>query len=215
MGTDNSKMEQIETLPPREIDNPYVWARLNPPKDEFKDLLNKANHTILEVGCGNPPRLSWSLKNKELWVGCDPAIKDRTREISVHVGDIKVEPQSKLVVFSSALEDIDTFKPNVIICMAPNPENVVDGRIFNDSLSNFLNSEKKQYLIIGLDNRTYEALTHRIKAKEQILQWAWENKFVPIKPGPLIEERFDINSGDTTEADCNLMFFARNIKSSF
>ena len=191
---------------------PYVFALLNPSDKEFRNQINQAGYTVLEIGCGIKPRMSWNTEKDSkgsVWVGCDPGIPENGDSVSVNIGENKLSGSSTLVVYSYGVEEIPVFKPRVTICVAPNPRDIVeDDIIFNDELSDFFGSDKNQYFIISLDNRTFEAQGYRKKAKEKILDWMKENHFRRISPNHILD-RFEPNSADLEEG-VPAMYFKRD-----
>ncbi len=190
----------------------YVHAVLNPKANEFRDMVSKSKYSILEIGCGSPPRLSWKLVQGDIWIGCDPDIKEGNDSILVLKSESQPGPNTKLVVFSDIADEIPEIKPDTLIFVAPNPKDICDDKIFNDDLTKFLDQGKKQYAAVALDNRTTEALGYGEEAMEKVLDWMKENNFIQIEKNTLLE-RFEPNSADL-ESENESMFFVKNLKSS-
>src|SRR3990167_4228054 len=91
------------------VRGPYVGAAFDPDEPKFREMLLGARRSILEIGCGVEPRLSWKLAAHDLWVGCDSAIKHQGESIPVHKGTNPISRESALVVFPDQAADIPKF----------------------------------------------------------------------------------------------------------
>jgi hypothetical protein len=202
---------QIETNNPASYERragPYARAILNPDVASFTDLLAKGRHSILEVGCGNPPRLSWRLISGDIWVGCDPSIDSPGSSILVQKGDRPLKEDTNLVVFSEKVEEVPPFSPDAIVTIAPNPQDIVEGSIFNDELKKFIDINKKQYFVVAIDTRTVEALEYGEEATDDMLKWMKENGFVKSMENPIMD-RVVLNSGDIESGAIPVCFVSR------
>lgn len=180
---------------------PYITAVFNPDISSFKEILAGSTFTILDVGCGENPRLSWALASGDLWVGCDPAA---TNGIVIK-GDRPLRQSARLVVFSYMAEEIPAFKPDVISIIAPNQEDIVKGHIFDDTLERFLDSNKEQALVVILDTRTYESELYQEEAKEIIRDWRKKNGFKPDAENSALD-KFKLNSADAGGKNIRLCY---------
>ena len=169
---------------------------INPNEVDFKKALGESEgHKILEIGCGEEPRPSWTIDNNDIWIGCDPAITDPR---IIHVE--KDFPKEKLIVFDRKVEEIPPFKPDYFSVVAPNPKEIVEEReIFNDELEKFLSEDKNQYFVIPLDNRTHQAEGYGEEALEIIQEWMKEHGFEKYVEDEYIEDNFKPNSNDLDE----------------
>ncbi|MGA2910957.1 MAG: hypothetical protein ABSE04_04140 [Candidatus Microgenomates bacterium] len=170
---------------------PYIQANFNPDSQHFGEMLRRSSFSILDVGCGEKPRLSWALSAGDLWVGCDPAA---TNGIVIK-GERPVRQSAGLVVFPYTADEIPLFKPDVISVIAPNQEDIVKGRVFNDGLEKLLDPGKEQTMVVLLDTRTHESQTFQEEAKHFISRWRRENGFKPDAENPVLD-KFRLNSAD-------------------
>lgn len=158
----------------------YARATLNPSKDEFIREINSARGlSFLDIGCGENPRMSVGLKKGDLWVGCDPHIKEENITGScVHVHTSSANnPDSKLIVFNSDAASVPGFAPDWITCIAPNPKDVADDKIINYDLEKFFDSNKKQHFLVVMDNRTKEAELFKKDAIKHIKKFLHDLNF--------------------------------------
>jgi hypothetical protein len=173
----------------------FVPAVLNPEVSSFNSFVRSSSYKIFDIGCGHPPRLSWGVKEHQLWVGCDQAITQSGEDIKVH--SIFPYPiKGKLVVCSDIAAEVPPFEPDVISLIAPNPKDIYEGNILNFELENFLSKNKTQYLTLVLDNRTYEAMEYGKSAKEEIAKWMNEFHFKKMGGRPIFPCNFMPNSAD-------------------
>lgn len=227
-------IHHAESLPSTDnnvdFDKPYIKALLNPSMDEVKKMANESNWIFLDIGCGNPPRLSVDPKN-DLVIACEPTLDVRYDQKTILVRkppvDIGNEPK-KLVVFKDYVERIanrlvsNRVFPDIFTCVAPNPADVAMGEIFNDETSMLIDPNNKlQIFIIALERtgQTHEGLSHLHEAHDTINDWMENNGFRKYtgNPGGLknIEDkkishaisRFHPNSGDLRERKEMLVFF--------
>ena len=192
------------------VRGPYLSAIFNPDPDQFRQMGDVAVHKFLDVGCGIDPRLSWGLGTGDLWIGCDPSA---TKGIVVK-GERPVKRSAKLVIFPYQAEELaEKFPdliPDVISIIAPNQEDVVKGRVFNEGLKKFLDPKKEQVLVIVLDTQTFEAEEYGEEAKQRIRSWRIENGFKPDTGNPVLDS-FKLNSADTVVNNLKLCY-VRNSK---
>lgn len=207
--SEGSNTEKVITFE-QKISGPYIRALLNPEQETLENLLSQSSKTILDIGCGNPPRLSFELNSNNLWVGCDKSIIEKGETILIHRGETEVNSSSKLLVYSYDLENMPTLKPDVMMAIAPNPMVIWDRKIFGEDLKRFLHPNKKQYFIIALDHRTQEELGYGKEARYLALTWLKNNGFKPLADSPILD-RYVANSGDI-EAENSPMAFVRNFK---
>jgi hypothetical protein len=196
---------------------PYVRAVFSPSEPQFKDMLSQTSRSILEIGCGaETPRISWKLGPKELWIGCDPGLGNNNL---VYKGSRPMHSLSQMALFPSQVADIPKFQPNVFLAVAPNQEDIVDGKIFNSELEQFLdaNPKKTQYFFIALDTRTHEAHGYQDEAIATIRDWMRVNKFIDTQRQLVddsrleaLKDRFHPNSNDLGEK-VKAMCFVRNL----
>ncbi|MGA3292271.1 MAG: hypothetical protein ABSC49_03975 [Candidatus Microgenomates bacterium] len=179
---------------------PYINAVLNPPIGEFNNMLRQAKHSILEIGCGEKPRLSWKLSSEDLWVGCDPLLDTNRVQIKSPIHS------NKVILFSDIAADIPKFTPDVLLAVAPNQKNIAENKIFNDELENFLNPHKHQFFIVALDTRTIESRGYQQAALTKIDNWMNEHHFKRDDENPVLN-KFSPNSDDLGNLS-HLMCFA-------
>lgn len=196
----------LNTLTERRQGSPYIKAAFNPSASQFQEILTGSTFTILDVGCGEKPRLSWSLGPGDLWIGCDPAAINSI----VIKGERSIRQSAQLVVFPFMAEEIPTFKPDVISIIAPNQEEIVKGYVFNDTLKKFLDPGKEQVLVVILDTRTEEAVEFQDEARHILRDWRKENGFTTDTENPVLD-RFKLNSADAGERNIH-MCYSRNSK---
>jgi len=181
------------------LGGPYTHTILNPNEVLFREILGAAKHSILEIGCGVTPRISWNLLSpSDLWIGCDPAIASKEQGITVQKSRHVIDRNANLIVFNSLAADLPEFKPDVICAVAPNQKDIAEGKIFNDGLTRFLSPDpgKEQYFVLVLDTRTYEAEGYQNNAKNIIHQWMKQNGFQRISRDNPVFDNFKPNSAD-------------------
>lgn len=215
-----------------DFDKPYIKALLNPNIDEVKKLSYDSNWTILDIGCGNPPRLSFDPKN-DLVIGCEPILNFNPdqKTIMVRKPPIEMDDQpKKVVIYKDYVErtasrlSSNGIYPDVLISVAPNPADIKNGEIFNDESSFLIDPKGKlQVFMIAIEKpkQTHEGTSYLGEAKEIIRDWMKDNGFREYTedPGNLkdVEDRkiraamsrFHPNSGDLRE-DFKLMTYFRN-----
>jgi hypothetical protein len=203
---DPEKSRYVET-----VRGPYLSAVFNPDSDQFRQMESPRARTILEIGCGVNPRLSWGLNSGDLWVGCDPAA---TKGIVIK-GERPVKRSAGLVIFPYKAEELAEkfpgLKPDVISIVAPNQEDIVKRRIFNDGLKKFLDPEKEQVMIVVLDTRTVEAEQYQEEAKQIIRDWRSNNGFKPDTENLVLDD-FKLNSADTVVKNIKLCYVRNSEK---
>jgi len=198
---------QTETL-----QNPYVTARLNPSREEFESAFAlKPANSYLDIGCGEKPRLSVKLRKGDVWVGCDPAIASPGKTISVQSG-VSVDRDAKMFVFSDIAAEVPEFKPDYLIAVAPNPEDVVEGNIINDELEKFLDQSKHQFFLLVFDNRTFEAQGYLKEALQTTLDWMHEHRFTRTVASNAIRDTFRPNSADLGASGNRVLVFVKSPK---
>lgn len=167
---------------------PYERATLNPSKDEFIRKINSTRGiSFLDIGCGENPRMSVGLKKGDLWVGCDPHIRDENitgSNVQVHTSSAN-NPDSKLMVFNSDAASVPGFAPDWITCIAPNPKDVIDDKIINYDLEKFFDSSKQQHFLVVLDNRTKEAELYKKEAIKHIKIFMHDLNFKLVSPNEI------------------------------
>ena len=181
--------------------NSYANATYNPDSAMFQKQLRQASQTILEIGCGIEPRVSWKIEPRQLWVGCDHQVKpeyiDKTNPSLIHVRMMssKQIQSDQMVVFDKKVAEIPKFHPDTFLLVAPNQEDLKDGNILNDELEPFLSPTKNQGFVIVLDTRTREASGYQQEAIDKINKWMHKNKFFPENNYDIPDE-FRPNSAD-------------------
>lgn len=204
---------QIERKSPEKLVYPPARALYNPERHVFAREVESSKYSVLDIGCGEPPRISWKLKFDQLWVGCDPAISQKSGE-TIEVKSIFQTPiQGKLIVYNNIAAETPSFQPDIISVIAPNQKDVSEGNIFNYDLEKFLSDNKKQYLLSYLDTRTQEALWFGKSARQEVLKWMAEFNFKKIDVKPELPIQFYPNSADLGERNIHL-FGIRNPKKS-
>jgi hypothetical protein len=149
-------------------------ALYNPDKPIFQSIVGLSTYKILDIGCGDPPRLSWGVTNpNQLWVGCDPAINLQKNERLIDVSSpFKGGIKGKLVVFGDIADEVPQFQPDIISLVSPNPKDIYDENVLSYDLEKFLRIDsKRQHLAIVLDNITFQAAQYRKPAMERIYRW--------------------------------------------
>jgi hypothetical protein len=184
-----------------QVTKPYVSAHVDPPDWVFEHHKRLVSFSVLDIGCGVQPRLSWELKSGDFWVGCDPNYKNGL----VYKGSIPMDRRAVLTIFRSRVEDVPEFKPDLISVIAPNQQDIADGQIFNDEIRKFLDPQKEQTLVVVLDTRTVEAFDYQPKAKQIIKQWAKENGFKPDAENQILD-KFRLNSADAGVKNIRLCY---------
>ena len=184
--------------PERQTSGPYVGVEANPDKNRFYSLVQQAQTTILDVGCGetNPSRgiypiCSWKTPRGVLWVGCDPNAKANNEgKVQVHTLGPHTTNPSQMIFFTLEVDSIPPFAPDYISLVAPNPRDIAEGLLY--SLEKFLQIAR-QKIIIVLDDRTQEAKRYGNQAKLKIAEWAKENNLSRYNNTPSF---FTPNSAD-------------------
>ena len=173
----------------------YIRAELNPDINKFRDVINsKPQVSYFDIGCGIHPRISVALEKNDLWVGCDPAISAKGDQTIVNSG-CRVHPDSKRFIYSDIAAEVPEFKPDYIMCIAPNPQDVVEGNIINDELEKFLDEKKTQFFYVFFDDRTQQSQGYRKDAIIETLKWTRKHKFYQSDTNPL-RGTLSINSDD-------------------
>lgn len=199
------KPKYAETFP-----GPYARAIFSPDLARFEQIRSQASHSILEIGCGITPRLSWKLGSGDLWVGCDPATSSKEPGfVTIQKGGLRINPNASMVVFSDIAADIPKFKPDVLCTVAPNQKDIADGKIFNDELEPFLDSLKQQHFVVELDTRTHEARGYQREAIRVISTWMTESGFKEAEPDDPILDKFSPNSADLGSQNIHRCFVRR------
>ncbi|QLG69280.1 MAG: hypothetical protein CH104c_0048 [Candidatus Woesebacteria bacterium] len=178
--------------PERQTSGPYVRVEANPDKNRFSSLVQQAQTTILDVGCGetNPsrgiyPRCSWKTPRGVLWVGCDPNAKANNEgKVQIHTLGPHTANPSQMIFFTLEVDSIPPFPPDYISLVAPNPRDIAEEGLLY-SLEKFLQIAR-QKIIIVLDDRTQEAKRYGNQAKLKIAKWAKENNLslLPLSARP-------------------------------
>jgi hypothetical protein len=194
--------------PERQTSGPHVSVDANPDKNRFSSLVQQAQTTILDVGCGetNPsrgiyPRCSWKTPRGVLWVGCDPnAIANNEGKVQIHTLGPHTANPSQMIFFTLEADSIPSFSPHYISLVAPNPRDIA-GKGLLYSLERFLQISS-QKIIIVLDNRTQEAIRYGNQAKLEIAKWAKENNLsqLPLsaRPSFFIPNSADLGTSGNT-----------------
>lgn len=183
----------------------YIGVAVNPNQETFNSDIGKAQHTILDIGCGEKPRLSWKLNALDMWVGCDPAISRAEGSVMVQRGKFPVSTDAHLALFNSVAADVPAFKPDILSAVAPNQKDIAEGEIFNDELKKFLTTDKDQTFVIVLDTRTHESRAYQRDAKVEIYRWMRENGFARNEESAVMD-KFKANSADLGESNVYLVF---------
>lgn len=221
-----------ESLPPTDSNvdlKPYVRALLNPSMDEVKKMANESNWVFLDIGCGNPPRLSVDPKN-DLVISCEPTLEVRYDQSTILMRKpaVKIDNDPKLVVFKDYVERVasslssNRIYPDILTCVAPNPNDVAMGEIFNDEAALLIDPKNKlQIFILALERtgQTNEGQSHLDEAQGVIYNWMENNGFreyvgdpenlkdVDDKKINHAKSRFHPNSADLREEREILVFF--------
>lgn len=128
----------------------FSEAEVNPSDQTFKEALGRAKGLIiLDIGSGN--RLSMSLKKGDLYVMVDPNLDPHS---SLNSGFNRREPGSQIVGFSSEIDDVPDFRPNLTLMVAPNPVDILEGDLLQDSLR-FIRAS--QAVMVVFDKITIES----------------------------------------------------------
>jgi len=196
--TNNSEVQKVNH---ERSNGPYVRAVFSPNASQFQETVRGSIFTILDIGCGEIPRLSWQLGSGDLWVGCDPAATNGV----VIKGERPIKQSAHLVVYPLMAEEIPTFKPDVISIIAPSQEEIVKGYVFNDTLKKFLDPDKEQVLVVILDTRTEEAAKFQDEAKQILRYWRQENGFKPDTENQILD-KFRLNSADAGAKNIRLCY---------
>jgi len=181
--------------------NSYTNATFNPDNLTFQKQINQASQTILEIGCGMEPRVSWKLERQQLWVGCDHQVKpeyiDKINPSLIHVRVMssKKIPSEQMVVFDKKVAEIPKFYPDTFLLVAPNQKDLKDGNILNDELEPFLSPTKNQGFVLVLDTRTQEASGYQQEAIDNINKWMHKHSFF-VENNYDIPDEFKPNSAD-------------------
>jgi len=194
--------------PERQTSGPYVSVEANPDKNRFYSLVQQAQTTILDVGCGetNPsrgiyPRCSWKTPRGVLWVGCDPLARSETDGlITVYRGETSAK-KDQMIMFSKEVRSLPIFHPDIISVVAPNPYDLEE---ILEQTQNFLKTGT--VVILLLEKRTVESQSFHSGVKKQIIEnWAGKNKMTRIPQdeldrlgwiGNFLKESFKPNSAD-------------------
>ncbi len=123
---------------------------INPQEDVFIDIVARTTgKRILDVGSGG--RLSVSLRSGDLYVMVDPMMGPGGSIIS---GENRREQGSKTVCFSSDIQDVPRFRSDLVMMVAPNPVDIIDGDLLDQLLPYFRMSKN---VLFVLDTGTIEA----------------------------------------------------------
>lgn len=193
------------------VQGQHLNALTDPNESEFRKLLEKSSgKTILDIGSGSNPILSWEPERGGLWVGCDPSINkpESGRAVQVHKSDMEIQTGSNFIIFTRPVDEVPKFSPDYISAVAPNPKDVVDGKIFNEDLKKFL-SDKTQYFVVVLDDRTFQSKDYGKDAREIIEKWMEDNDFIGPEMDDYIDDSFEPNSADLNGTE-EIMCFRRN-----
>lgn len=226
-------IHHAESLPSTDSNvdlKPYIRALLNPSMDEVKKMANESNWVFLDIGCGNPPRLSVDPKN-DLVIACEPTLEVGLDQSTILMRkpavSIDNDPK-KLVVFKDYVERIasrlssNRIYPDILTCVAPNPKDIIMDEIFNDETSILIDPNNKlQIFILALERtgQTNEGQSYLDEAQGVIYNWMENNRFreyvgdsgslrnVEDKKISHATSRFHPNSADLREEREILVFF--------
>ncbi len=124
--------------------------KLNPSKGELQKAIIEAKSSrgkvIMEIGPGES--LGLEVKNKDVYIGIEP--HSRSKELNSRVN--KAHPLSKVFLVENS-DTLPDFKPNLVLCVAPNPNDIEDGMLYD--YENFL--KNAEGIVLALDTRTVEA----------------------------------------------------------
>jgi hypothetical protein len=183
----------------RMLSGHYHTAEKNP--SNLPEKVAKAEKTILDIGIGtnhggNIPRCNWNLSEPGiLYIGCDPSINKIIGGVQFHTLG-KINRQSEAVIYTKGVETLPKIKPDYFSAVAPNPEEISNGEIFNYGLEKFLSNTKIQLISVVLDTNTQEFLTHGHRARKTIEEWMRYNYFKRSGGDNFISENFKPNSSD-------------------
>jgi len=122
---------------------------LNPDKSEILGMIEKTKRkggkVLMEIGPGGSGGVS--LKRNDLYIGVEPYFEGELR-FSVNKAEIGAE-----VVMVDNANRLPKFKPDLFLSIAPNPNDVDDGMLFE--YEGFIKGA--EVVVLALDMRTREA----------------------------------------------------------
>jgi len=143
-------------------------------REKLKLEAGKAKFTVLDIGPGLQPVLSIDQKDGDLWVGVDVALGYEENQ-TVSRSERTVEMGAKRILIPAEAETVPEFKADLIMIIAPNPENIVkDGLL--EQIEKFIGQETM--IFIKLDNRTVENEVYGVRARAMIKGFLRKHHFV-------------------------------------
>jgi len=125
------------------------FLRLNPEKSEITSLIaetkRKGGIVIMEIGPGS--RGGVGLKGNDLYIGVEPYFKG---ELSFAINKAEIGARVAMVDDVSRLPK---FEPDLALCIAPNPNDIDDGMLFE--YEDYI--REAGVVVLALDTRTREA----------------------------------------------------------
>ncbi len=160
-------------------------------KAKLREEVAKAKFKILDIGPGfNPPLLSIELKEKDLWVGVDPALGfDQNQKVDK--GNLEASVNSKRILIPGYADEAPPFKADLMMLVAPNPKDIAEGDLL-DQLEKFFGQGTQIYIL--LDRRTNESRIYGQTAGDKIKSFLKRNGFVPDDLEGIGDREIDISS---------------------
>ena len=144
----NLKTEIYKNREP--VNNNEGYLALNPDKAKLlemtKETWKKGGLVIVEVGFGEAGGIS--LEKNDLYIGVEPNFQG---QISFKVN--KAERGARVVVLDDSMK-LPQFRPDLLLCLAPNPNDIDDDMLFEYE---GIISNKLVPVVIVTDGRTREA----------------------------------------------------------
>ncbi len=117
---------------------------------------------ILDVGMAG--RMNANVGSGSLYIGVDPLIGPNDR---FKLGVNKIGQGARVVAFESKIDELQVFNTDLLICVAPNPENIVEDGLLYD-LEGHL--KKARHALFVFDKRTFEAKGYGKEAVDETIK---------------------------------------------
>lgn len=151
------------TPPPESVREPRLQEKpfvLNPPVEDVERVCtekrSKGGLVIVDVGHGYG--ISNELRSSDVFVGIEPNLGYGSQKIkTLSTGRSRVDRESDVFVFESEIQDVSlNIKPNLVMCIAPHPAQIMDGGMFVAIKEKFLDNSNSNFLLV-LERDSIEA----------------------------------------------------------